>query len=67
LLHREDCYHRAEDGYEPDNTAEIIIAKQRNGPTGSVLLSFLERYASFADLSREATTPETRKKRNGKR
>jgi replicative DNA helicase len=29
LLHREDYYHRGEEGYEPDNTAEVIIASKR--------------------------------------
>ncbi len=52
LLHREDYYHRGEDGYEPDNTAEIIIAKQRNGPTGTVRLTFREKYTRFENLAR---------------
>jgi replicative DNA helicase len=47
LLHREDYYHRGEDGYEPDNTAEVIIAKQRNGPTGTVKLTFMEKCTRF--------------------
>ncbi len=52
LLHREDYYHRGEDGYEPDNTAEIIIAKQRNGPTGTVRLTFREKCTRFENLAR---------------
>jgi replicative DNA helicase len=40
LLHREDYYHRGEDDYEDTNMAEVIVAKQRNGPTGSVKLQF---------------------------
>ena len=51
LLHREDYYHRGEEGYEPDNTAEVIIAKQRNGPTGTVKLMFRERCTRFENLS----------------
>ena len=31
--------------------AEIHLAKHRNGPTGTVKLSFLRRYAKFADLA----------------
>ena len=29
----------------------MILAKHRNGPTGHVKLSFLQRYAKFADLA----------------
>jgi replicative DNA helicase len=51
LLHREDYYHRGEDGHEPDNTAEVIIAKQRNGPTGAVKLTFMEKCTRFENRS----------------
>jgi len=52
LLHREDYYHRSEPDYEPTNTAELIIAKQRNGPTGTVPLIFREKIARFENASR---------------
>jgi replicative DNA helicase len=29
----------------------VIVAKHRNGPTDTVKLSFLKRYAKFADLA----------------
>jgi len=51
LLHREDYYHRGEEEYEPDNTAEVIIAKQRNGPTGIVKLAFREKYTRFENMA----------------
>ena len=51
LLHREDYYHRDEDGYQRDNTAEVIIAKQRNGPTGSVNLIFRQKFTRFENAS----------------
>jgi replicative DNA helicase len=42
--------------YNPDETdqqglAEVIVAKHRNGPTDALKLSFLKRYAKFADLA----------------
>jgi replicative DNA helicase len=51
LLHREDYYHRGEDNYQETNTAELIIAKQRNGPTGKVDLIFRERFTRFENAS----------------
>ena len=32
--------------------AEIIIAKQRNGPTGTIKAAFIEQYARFENLAR---------------
>lgn len=51
LLHREDYYHKGESDYEETNTAEVIIAKQRNGPTGTVELMFNGKYTRFENLS----------------
>ncbi|HDZ69450.1 MAG TPA: replicative DNA helicase, partial [Phycisphaerales bacterium] len=51
LLHREDYYHRGEDDYQDNNAAEVIIAKQRNGPTGSVKLVFREKFTRFENAS----------------
>ncbi len=51
LLHREDYYHRGELDYEPNNTAELIVAKQRNGPTGTVKLRFMEKTTRFENAS----------------
>ena len=36
---------------EEKGTAEIIIAKQRNGPTGSVNLAFLREHTRFQNMS----------------
>lgn len=57
LLHREDYYHQGEEDYQPNNTAELIIAKQRNGPTDVVPLRFWEKFTRFkaaAPVSEEA-------------
>lgn len=38
----------------PDNTAEVIIAKQRNGPVGTIKLAWLGEYTLFDNLAKEA-------------
>jgi replicative DNA helicase len=48
LIHREE-YYRPEDE-EVKGQAELIVAKQRNGPTGSVMLQFNHKLTRFADL-----------------
>jgi len=47
LLHREDYYQRGNPEWEDTNTAEVIVAKQRNGPTGIVELTFDGRTTRF--------------------
>ncbi len=51
LLHREDYYRQNEPDFVPDNVAEVIIAKQRNGPTGTVKLTFDSRTTTFRNLA----------------
>lgn len=45
-----------DDYYNPDSEkkgiADIIIAKQRNGPTGTVELAFLKEFTKFANLAK---------------
>ena len=48
FLYRDDYY---DDESEQPGIAEVILAKHRNGPTDTVKLSFLKRYAKFADLA----------------
>jgi replicative DNA helicase len=45
-----DEYYLGEES-DQQGIAEVILAKHRNGPTGTVKLSFLRRYAKFADLA----------------
>ncbi len=48
FIHRESYYKRDENMTDAERAeAEIIIAKQRNGPTGSVPLNFIARYTCF--------------------
>jgi replicative DNA helicase len=50
LIYRDDVYNR--DPNSPDaGTAELILAKQRNGPTGIVRLAFLREQTRFANLA----------------
>jgi len=37
------------------NVAEVIVGKQRNGPTGTARLTFLKDYARFENMAREGT------------
>jgi len=56
FIHREAYYNRDEEMSESDRAkSEIIIAKQRNGPTGTVHLNFISRYTRFenADMTPE--------------
>jgi replicative DNA helicase len=47
LLHNEDYYHRGDPEYIGNNPHELIVAKQRNGPTGVVYLTFLQSCTRF--------------------
>jgi replicative DNA helicase len=56
FLYRPAVYRRrkGEETDEPeDNTTEIIIGKQRNGPTDTVYLTFLREYTRFENQERE--------------
>ena len=49
FIYRDDYYNKDSD---EKNVSEIIIAKQRNGPTGTVKLAWLPEYTKFANLAR---------------
>ena len=48
FIHREEYYDRENEDLK--GKAEIIIAKQRNGPTGSIQLAYLADYTRFENL-----------------
>ena len=48
FVYRDEYYNEESD---QQGLAEVIVAKHRNGPTDSLKLSFLKRYAKFADLA----------------
>jgi len=48
FIYRDEMYHHD----SPDRgNAEVIVAKQRNGPTGVVRLAFLEHYTKFGNMA----------------
>ena len=47
LLLREELYNQTE---ENKGVAEVIVAKQRNGPVGTLKLAFLGEYMRFENL-----------------
>jgi replicative DNA helicase len=48
FIYRDEYYN---DESDQQGLAEIHVAKHRNGPTDTVKLSFLRRYAKFSDLA----------------
>jgi replicative DNA helicase len=56
MLYREEYYlkmHGREITADVEGRAEVIIGKQRQGPTGTVNLVFLDKYSSFGDPAEE--------------
>ena len=56
FLYRDDYYDKES---ESKNMIEIIIAKQRNGPTGTVTLAFRKEYNKFLNVDWSQYTPPT--------
>jgi len=54
FIYRDEMYNKdtADKG-----TAEIIIAKQRNGPTGMMRLTFLGHFSRFENFTQQLTAP----------
>jgi len=51
LLYRNNYYNSAQSEEQTSQLLELIIAKHRNGPTGTVQLKFDEKYTKFLDLN----------------
>jgi replicative DNA helicase len=53
FLYRPEYYgiKQDQDGNSLEGVAEIIVGKQRNGPTGEVRLAFIKEYARFENLA----------------
>jgi replicative DNA helicase len=59
LLVREEYYADSdEERAEMEGKAELIIAKQRNGPIGQVKLTFLKDFTRFQDRAEDTAEPE---------
>ena len=49
FIYRDEVYNP---GSENEGMAEVIVAKHRNGPTGTINLGFLPRFTAFKNLTR---------------
>ena len=52
FIYRDEVYNKEEDN-PSRGIAEILLSKQRNGPTGDVYLAFLNAYTRFENLASE--------------
>ncbi len=52
FIYRDEVYNKEEDNPNK-GIAEILLSKQRNGPTGDVFLTFLNTYTRFESLASE--------------
>jgi replicative DNA helicase len=63
FIHREEYYGDREatppvdppPGFVRQEEVELIVAKQRNGPTGKVIIAFQPDYSRFVSIDREHT------------
>ena len=56
FIYRDEVYNKEEDNPRR-GTAEILLSKQRNGPTGDVNLTFLNSFTRFENLASEEVVP----------
>ncbi|HEV7282149.1 MAG TPA: replicative DNA helicase [Pirellulaceae bacterium] len=53
FVHREEYYHRGDDQQQYAGQAQIVVAKQRNGPVGEVELIWKKDFTRFEDKAPE--------------
>ncbi|MBL4701601.1 MAG: DnaB-like helicase C-terminal domain-containing protein, partial [Phycisphaeraceae bacterium] len=53
MLHREDYYHKGDESYQETGETELIINKQRMGPTGVVNLQFDAKTTTFHNAANQ--------------
>jgi len=55
FIHREEYYYTREEAQEKGivGQADVIVAKQRNGPTGDVKLAWFDKFTRFENLSQK--------------
>lgn len=53
FIHREEVFKKKDEKINYEGKAELIIAKQRNGPTDSIPLAFLKVHSRFENLALE--------------
>ena len=51
FIYREDMYKKEEDLEDESGVAQIIVAKQRNGPIGTIKLAFIDQWTKFENLA----------------
>lgn len=54
FIYRDEAYNKESDW---KGTAEVIISKQRSGPTGMARLAFLQQFTKFENLARGSENP----------
>ncbi len=52
FIFREEVYKK--DDPDLEGIAELIVAKQRNGPTDTIRMAFIKRYTRFENLAAES-------------
>jgi replicative DNA helicase len=58
LIHREDIYDKSP---TKQGTADLIVAKHRNGPTANIQAVFQGHYSRFADMAKESPGETTQR------